>query len=164
MKMEVAVKKDLDLEEKLKKVDEMLEKYKGQKGALLQALQEAQGIVGYLPLEVQKKVAEALNITLSEVYSTITFYSFFNLKPRGKYQIRVCLGTACYVKGANKVLDRLEKELGVKVGDTTDDTKFSLDACRCVGACGLAPTIIINDEVYGRLTPDKVPEILKKYE
>lgn len=164
MKMEVAVKKDLDLEEKLKKVDEMLEKYKGQKGALLQALQEAQGIVGFLPLEVQKKVAEALNITLSEVYSTITFYSFFNLKPRGKYQIRVCLGTACYVKGANKVLDRLEKELGVKVGDTTDDTKFSLDACRCVGACGLAPTIIINDEVYGRLTPDKVPEILKKYE
>ncbi|MCR4430005.1 MAG: NADH-quinone oxidoreductase subunit NuoE [Tepidanaerobacteraceae bacterium] len=162
--METAVKKDAELEEKLQKVDEMLEKYKGQKGALLQALQEAQGIVGYLPLEVQKKVAAALNITLSEVYSTITFYSFFNLKPRGKYQIRVCLGTACYVRGANKVLDRLEKELGVKVGDTTDDAKFSLDACRCVGACGLAPTIIINDEVYGRLTPDKVPEILKKYE
>nr|WP_245984613.1 NAD(P)H-dependent oxidoreductase subunit E [Biomaibacter acetigenes] len=109
-------------------------------------------------------MAEALNITLSEVYSTITFYSFFNLKPRGKYQIRVCLGTACYVRGANKVLDRLEKELGIKVGDTTNDAKFSLDACRCVGACGLAPTIIINDEVYGRLTPDKVPEILQKYE
>lgn len=162
--MEVAVKKDFEFEQKLKMVDEMLEKYRGQRGALLQALQEAQGIVGYLPLEVQKKVAEALNITLSEVYSTITFYSFFNLKPRGKYQIRVCLGTACYVKGANKVLDRLEKELGIKVGDTTDDAKFSLDACRCVGACGLAPTIIINDEVYGRLTPDKVPEILQKYE
>ncbi|HHW01621.1 MAG TPA: NADH-quinone oxidoreductase subunit NuoE [Thermoanaerobacterales bacterium] len=162
--MEAAVKKDFEFEQKLKMVDEMLEKYRGQRGALLQALQEAQGIVGYLPLEVQKKVAEALNITLSEVYSTITFYSFFNLKPRGKYQIRVCLGTACYVKGANKVLDRLEKELGIKVGDTTDDAKFSLDACRCVGACGLAPTIIINDEVYGRLTPDKVPEILQKYE
>ncbi|MDK2877326.1 MAG: NADP-reducing hydrogenase subunit HndA [Thermoanaerobacteraceae bacterium] len=162
--MEAAVKRDFELEQKLNKVDEMLEKYKGQRGALLQALQEAQGIVGYLPLEVQKKVAEALNITLSEVYSTITFYSFFNLKPRGKYQIRVCLGTACYVRGANKVLDRLEKELGIKVGDTTNDAKFSLDACRCVGACGLAPTIIINDEVYGRLTPDKVPEILQKYE
>ncbi|MDI3480907.1 MAG: NADP-reducing hydrogenase subunit HndA [Tepidanaerobacteraceae bacterium] len=162
--MEAAVKKDFGLEEKLKKVDEMLEKYKGQRGALLQALQEAQGIVGYLPMEVQKRVAEALNVTLSEVYSTITFYSFFNLKPRGKYQIRVCLGTACYVRGAHKVLERLEKELGIKVGDTTDDAKFSLDACRCVGACGLAPTIIINDEVYGRLTPDKVPEILEKYE
>ncbi|MGB9839552.1 NADH-quinone oxidoreductase subunit NuoE [Thermovenabulum sp.] len=153
-----------DYEEKLKKIDEMLEKYKGQKGALLQALQEAQGIMGYLPLDVQKKVAESLNVTLSEVYSTITFYSFFNLKPRGKYQIRVCLGTACYVKGANKVLERFEQELGIKVGDTTDDIKFSLDACRCVGACGLAPTVIINEDVYGRLTPDKVPEILKKYE
>jgi len=162
--MESAVKNDFELEEKLKKVDEMLEKYKGRRGALLQALQEAQGIMGYLPLEVQKKVAEALDITLSEVFSTITFYSFFNLKPKGKYQIRACLGTACYVRGANKVLDRIEKELGIKVGDTTDDFKFSLDGCRCVGACGLAPTIIINDEVYGRLTPDKVPEILKKYE
>ncbi|MGB9812562.1 MAG: NADH-quinone oxidoreductase subunit NuoE [Thermovenabulum sp.] len=156
--------KTADYEEKLKKIDEMLEKYKGQRGALLQALQEAQGIMGYLPLDVQKKVAESLNVTLSEVYSTITFYSFFNIKPRGKYQIRVCLGTACYVKGANKVLERFEQELGIKVGDTTDDIKFSLDACRCVGACGLAPTVIINEDVYGRLTPDKVPEILKKYE
>jgi NADH-quinone oxidoreductase E subunit len=164
MKMEAAVKANAEFEEKLNQVDEMLKKYRGQRSALLQALQEAQGIMGYLPLEVQKKVAEALNVTLSEVYSTITFYSFFNLKPRGKYQIRVCLGTACYVKGASKVLERLEKELGVKVGDTTNDLKFSLDACRCVGACGLAPTIIINDDVYGRLTPDKVPEILKKYE
>lgn len=162
--MNTAVKRDADFEEKLKKIDEMLERHKGQKGALLQCLQEAQGIMGYLPIEVQEKVADALGITLSEVYSTITFYSFFNLKPRGKYQIRVCLGTACYVRGASKVLDRLEKELGIKVGDTTEDAKFSLDACRCVGACGLAPTIIINDEVYGRLTPDKVPEILKKYE
>jgi NADH-quinone oxidoreductase E subunit len=164
MKMEAAVKANAEFEEKLNQVDEMLKKYRGQRSALLQALQEAQGIMGYLPLEVQRKVAEALNVTLSEVYSTITFYSFFNLKPRGKYQIRVCLGTACYVKGASKVLERLEKELGVKVGDTTNDLKFSLDACRCVGACGLAPTIIINDDVYGRLTPDKVPEILKKYE
>lgn len=162
--MEAAVKANAEFEEKLNQVDEMLKKYRGQRSALLQALQEAQGIMGYLPLEVQRKVAEALNVTLSEVYSTITFYSFFNLKPRGKYQIRVCLGTACYVKGASKVLERLEKELGVKVGDTTNDLKFSLDACRCVGACGLAPTIIINDDVYGRLTPDKVPEILKKYE
>lgn len=164
MAMELAAKKDTELAEKLREVEKMLEKYKGQKGALLQVLQEAQKIVGYLPIEVQKLVAEALNVTLSEVYSTVTFYSFFNLKPRGKYQIRVCLGTACYVKGADKVLARLEQELGIKVGDTTDDLKFSLDACRCVGACGLAPVVIINDDVYGRMTPDKVPEILKNYE
>jgi len=162
--MAVALNQQQDFVDKLNQVKDMLKKYEGQRGALLQALQEAQGIMGYLPIEVQKMVAETLNVTLSEVYSTITFYSFFNLKPRGKYQIRVCLGTACYVRGAEKVLDRLKTELGIEVGDTTDDTKFSLDACRCIGACGLAPAIIINDEVYGRLTPDKVPEILKKFE
>ncbi|ADL07462.1 NADH-quinone oxidoreductase subunit NuoE [Thermosediminibacter oceani] len=162
--MQFAVKKDLEFQEKLQKVDEMLKKYKGQKGVLLQVLQEAQRIVGYLPLEVQIRVAEALDVTLSEVYSTITFYSFFNLKPRGKYQIRVCLGTACYVKGADKVLNRIEQELKIKVGETTEDLKFSLEACRCVGACGLAPVVMINDDVYGRLTPDRVPEILKNYE
>lgn len=162
--MELTAKKDTALAEKLAEVEKMLERYKGQRWALLQVLQEAQKIVGYVPIEVQKMVAEALNVTLSEVYSTVTFYSFFNLKPRGKYQIRICLGTACYVKGADKVLARLEQELGIKVGDTTDDLRFSLDACRCVGACGLAPVVIINDDVYGRMTPDKVPEILKNYE
>lgn len=161
MKMEAALQKEF--EEKIHQVEKMLEKHKGEKGALLQILQEAQGIIGYLPFEVMKMVAETLDVSLSEIYSTVTFYSFFNLKPKGKYQIRVCLGTACYVRGADKVLDRLKKELGIEVGDTTDDLKFSLDACRCVGACGLAPTIIINDEVYGRLTPDKIPDILKKY-
>jgi NADH-quinone oxidoreductase E subunit len=164
MKMAVALNQQQDFIKKLNKIEEMLKKYKGQKGVLLQALQEAQGIMGYLPIEVQKMVAEALNITLSEVYSTITFYSFFSLKPRGKYQIRVCLGTACYVRGAEKVLDRLKTELGIEVGETTDDAKYSLDACRCIGACGLAPAIIINDEVYGRLTADKIPDILKKFE
>lgn len=163
MKMAVALNQQQDFIKKLNKIEEMLKKYKGQKGVLLQALQEAQGIMGYLPIEVQKMVAEALNITLSEVYSTITFYSFFSLKPRGKYQIRVCLGTACYVRGAEKVLDRLKTELGIEVGETTDDAKYSLDACRCIGACGLAPAIIINDEVYGRLTADKIPDILKKF-
>jgi NADH-quinone oxidoreductase E subunit len=164
MKMAVALNQQQDFIEKLNRIEEMLKKYKGQKGVLLQALQEAQGIMGYLPIEVQKMVAETLDITLSEVYSTITFYSFFSLKPRGKYQVRVCLGTACYVRGAEKILDRLKTELGIEVGDTTDDTKYSLDACRCIGACGLAPAIIINDEVYGRLTPDKIPDILKKFE
>ncbi len=164
MKVDAVVKHDKEFEEKLCQVDEMLKKYKGQKGALLQVLQEAQAIMDYVPMEVQEKVAKALNITLSEVYSTITFYSFFNLKPRGKYQIRACLGTACYVRGADKVVERLEQELGISVGDTTDDLKFTLESCRCVGACGLAPCIIINDEVYGRLTPDKIPDILKNYQ
>ncbi|HHY42522.1 MAG TPA: NADH-quinone oxidoreductase subunit NuoE [Thermoanaerobacterales bacterium] len=162
--MAVALNQQQEFIDKLNQIRDMLKKYEGQRDALLQALQEAQGIMGYLPIEVQKIVAEKLGITLSEVYSTITFYSFFNLKPRGKYQIRVCLGTACYVRGAEKILDRLKTELGIEVGDTTDDLKFSLDGCRCIGACGLAPAIIINDEVYGRLTPDKVPDVLKKFE
>ncbi|AEE92021.1 NADP-reducing hydrogenase subunit HndA [Tepidanaerobacter acetatoxydans Re1] len=162
--MAVALNQQQEFTDKLKQIEEMLKKYKGQKGTLLQALQEAQNIMGYLPIEVQEMVAETLDITLSEVYSTITFYSFFSLKPKGKYQIRTCLGTACYVRGAEKVLDRLKTELGIEVGDTTDDGKFSLNACRCIGACGLAPAIIINDEVYGRLTPDKIPDILKKFE
>ncbi len=162
--MSVVLNQQQEFAERLKQVEVMLEKYKGKRGALLQALQEAQNIVGYLPMEVQKMVSEALNITLSEVYSTVTFYSFFSLKPKGKYQIRTCLGTACYVRGAEKVLDRLKTELGIDVGDTTDDGKFSLNSCRCIGACGLAPAMIINDEVYGRMTPDKVPDILKRFE
>ncbi|GAQ25860.1 MULTISPECIES: NADH-quinone oxidoreductase subunit NuoE [Tepidanaerobacter] len=162
--MSVVLNQQQEFAEKLKQVEVMLEKYKGKRGTLLQALQEAQNIVGYLPMEVQKMVSEALNITLSEVYSTVTFYSFFSLKPKGKYQIRTCLGTACYVRGAEKVLDRLKTELGIDVGDTTDDGKFSLNSCRCIGACGLAPAMIINDEVYGRMTPDKVPDILKRFE
>jgi len=162
--MAVVLTMDEEFNEKLHQIDVMLEKYKGQKGILLEVLQEAQGIMGYLPIEVQKRVAVATGLSLSEVYSTITFYSFFSLKPRGKYQVRVCLGTACYVRGADRVLDRIKTELGIDVGDTTEDRKFSLNGCRCVGACGLAPTIIINDDVYGRLTPDKIPDILKKYE
>ncbi len=162
--MSVVLNQQQEFAERLKQVEVMLEKYKGKRGTLLQALQEAQNIVGYLPMEVQKMVSEALNITLSEVYSTVTFYSFFSLKPKGKYQIRTCLGTACYVRGAEKVLDRLKTELGIDVGDTTDDGKFSLNSCRCIGACGLAPAMIINDEVYGRMTPDKVPDILKRFE
>ena len=119
--MAVALNQQQEFIDKLNQIRDMLKKYEGQRDALLQALQEAQGIMGYLPIEVQKIVAEKLGITLSEVYSTITFYSFFNLKPRGKYQIRVCLGTACYVRGAEKILDRLKTELGIEVGDTTDD-------------------------------------------
>lgn len=162
--MQSAVKKDEKFQEKLAQVREIVEKHRGDRGALLQVLQEAQHIFGYLPIEVQNMVADTLGLTLSEVYSTITFYSFFNLKPKGEYEIRVCLGTACYVKGADKILDRLKEELKIDVGETTEDGKFSLDGCRCIGACGLAPAIVINDEVYGRLTPDKVSDVLKKFE
>lgn len=150
--------------DKFEQLKQVIAEHKGKKGALLQVLQRAQQIFGYVPLEVQKAVAEGLEVPLSEVYGVVTFYSFFSLTPKGKYQINTCLGTACYVRGAAKVLERIQEELDVKVGGTTKDGKFSLQACRCVGACGLAPVIIINDDVYGRMTPDQVPGILSKYE
>ena len=125
-------------------------------GCLMHVLQEAQAIYGYLPLEVQKIIAEELGISLSEVYGVVTFYSQFSLKPKGKNRISVCLGTACYVKGSDKILEELEKQLGIKCGECTEDGLFSIDSCRCVGACGLAPVMMIGDEVYGKLTPDMV--------
>ena len=120
-------------------------------------------LYGYLPKEVQIRVAEGLNIPLSEVYGVITFYSLFTLKPRGKHTIGVCMVTACYVKGAPGVLEALQNELGIGANDTTDDGLFSLVITRCVGACGLAPVMTIGDDVYGRLTADKIPEIIAKY-
>ena len=148
-------------EERLRKV---IEEHKGQPGATMPVLQAAQEIFGYLPEEVQIMVAEGLDIPLSEVYGVSTFYSFFTLNPKGKYQISLCLGTACYVKGASDVLEAVEKHLGICPGPITPDGKFSLDACRCIGACGLAPVMMINNDVYGRLTVDQVGSILDKYE
>jgi NADH-quinone oxidoreductase subunit E/NADP-reducing hydrogenase subunit HndA len=132
-------------------------------GCLMHILQEAQSIYGYLPMQVQKTIAEGLGISLSEVYGVVTFYSQFSLKPKGKYRISVCLGTACYVKGADKILEEIEKELEIKPGECTPDGLFSLDSCRCVGACGLAPVLMVNDEVFGKLSPDKVKYILDGY-
>ena len=134
-------------------------------GAVMPALQKAQDIYGYLPIEVQRMIAEALDKPLEEVYGVSTFYSQFSLSPKGQYKINVCLGTACYVKNASKVLENIESKLGIKSGDCTSDMKFSLDACRCIGACGLAPVIMINNDVYGRLTGEmsEVEEILAKY-
>jgi NADH-quinone oxidoreductase subunit E/NADP-reducing hydrogenase subunit HndA len=126
-------------------------------------LQEAQGIYGYLPLEVQQMVADGLGISLSEVYGVATFYSQFSLTPKGKHQISVCLGTACYVKGSAKILEAVENQLGIKSGECTPDGLFSIDSCRCVGACGLAPVMTIGEEVYGRLVPDQVKKILDSY-
>ena len=144
-------------------VKEIVSKHRDVPGCLMQILQETQEKYGYLPIELQETIAEELNIPLTEVYGVATFYSQFTLKPKGKYKIGVCLGTACYVKGSQGILDKVNAVLGTEVGDTTEDGKFSVDATRCVGACGLAPVMSINDDVYGRLTPSEVPGILEKY-
>ena len=145
------------------KLHEVIDASKDTPGCLMHILQEAQAIYGYLPMSVQKVIAEELGISLSEVYGVVTFYSQFSLNPKGKHRISVCLGTACYVKGSDKILAEIEKELGIKSGECTADGLFSIDTCRCVGACGLAPVMMIGEEVYGRLTPDKVKEILDSY-
>lgn len=151
------------VDERAQKLQEVIEKYKSTRGALIPVLHEAQEIYGYLPMNVQKKISEGLNIPLSEIYGVVTFYTQFSLEPKGEYNIQVCMGTACYVKGSNEILDKLQEKLGIHVGSCTEDGRFSLEACRCIGACGLAPVIMINDEVYGRLVADDVEGILEKY-
>ena len=148
-------------EEKLRKV---IAEYKDVPGATMPILQAAQNIYGYLPEEVQIIIAEELDVPVSEIYGVASFYAQFTMNPKGKYQISVCLGTACYVKGSANVLQAIETKLGIKPGGITPDGKFSLNACRCVGACGLAPVMMINDDVYGRLTPKEVGPILDKYQ
>lgn len=151
------------IDEKEQKLQEIIEKYRDSKGALIPVLHEAQEVYGYLPMNVQKKISESLNISLSEIYGVVTFYTQFSLKPKGKFKVSACMGTACYVKGSNLILEKLQEKLGIHVGDCTEDGKFSLDACRCIGACGLAPVIMINDDVYGRLTADDIEKVLEKY-
>ena len=129
---------------------------KDDRGALMPILQKAQDIYGYLPIEVQTIISNEMNIPLEKIYGVVTFYSQFSLNPKGKYQISVCLGTACYVKGSGDIYNKLQEKLGIEGGGCTPDGKFSLEACRCIGACGLAPVITVNDEVYGRLTVDDV--------
>ena len=150
--------------EKFEQLAKVIEEHKDQKGGLMPVLQEAQAIFGCVPLDVQEIIAEGMNVTLSEVYGVATFYSQFSLEPKGEYVCGVCLGTACYVKNSQKVLDKLSSELNIDVGRTTPDGKFTIQATRCLGACGLAPVMMINDEVYGRLTPEEIPGILAKYQ
>ena len=145
------------------KLEAVIEESRSTPGCLMHILQEAQAIYGYLPIEVQSAIARQLHISLSEVYGVATFYSQFSLLPKGKNRISVCLGTACYVKGSDKILAELEKQLGIKCGECTPDGQFSIDSCRCVGACGLAPVMMINEDVYGKLNPDMVKGILDKY-
>lgn len=142
---------------------EVIAAHKEQKGATIPVLHEAQEIYGYLPIEVQTMIAEGLNVPLAEVYGIVTFYTQFSLNPKGEYPIGVCLGTACYVKGSGDILEKIKEILGIDVGECTADGKFSLDATRCIGACGLAPVMTIGDDVHGRLTVDQIEGILKQY-
>ncbi len=148
---------------KAQELRKIIEKHKGTKGALIPVLHEAQNLYGYLPMQVQKKISEGLNISLAEIYGVVTFYTQFSLNPKGKYKVQICLGTACYVKGSGKIYEELKKELDLENDGTTEDNLFSLEACRCIGACGLAPVMMINDDVYGRLVPEDVPIIIQKY-
>jgi NADH:ubiquinone oxidoreductase subunit E len=150
-------------DENLIKVKEIIHAHKEVQGALIPVLHEVQHLYGYLPEDVLKVVSEELEIPMSEIYGVATFYSIFSLKPKGKYIVRVCMGTACYVKGAQLLLDKLSEELEVAVGATTEDLKYTLEATRCIGACGLAPAIMVNDKVYGRLVPNDIKKILEEY-
>jgi NADH-quinone oxidoreductase E subunit len=154
----------LENKEKLAELDEIISKNKGQRGAVMRTLQSAQELFGCVPKEVQIRIAEGLNVTLSEVYGVATFYSQFALEPRGRFMVGVCLGTACYVKGAKAIMDKLISLLKVEPGKTTEDGRFTLKDTRCLGACGLAPVIMINEDVYGRLVPDDLPAIVQKYQ
>ena len=145
------------------KLDAVIAECKDDKSQLMHVMQEAQGIYGYLPREVQVMIAEGMDVPLEKVYGVATFYAQFSLSPKGEYNISVCLGTACYVKGAGDIFDRFSELLGIGADECTADGKFSLEATRCIGACGLAPVFTINEDVYGRITADDVPAILEKY-
>jgi NADH:ubiquinone oxidoreductase subunit E len=152
-----------DETELLKRLDQVIGEYREQPGALIPVLQIAQTLFGYLPKTALVKISDGLNLSYSQVMGVVTFYSFFSTVPRGKHLIRVCMGTACYVRGGKDVLDAIKKELKIEVGGTTEDREFSLEVARCFGACGLAPTITVDDEVHKRVKPMKIQEILKSY-
>ena len=152
--------KDKDLQQ----LKDICKSFDNDPGELINVLHKAQGAFGYLPAEVQEIIARQLKISVAKVYGVVTFYSFFTMVPKGKYPISVCTGTACYVRGAEKVLDEFRRLLKVPVGETTPDGKFSIAGLRCVGACGLAPVVLVGDKTYGRVAPDGVKKILKEYD
>ena len=149
--------------EQEQQLKEVINASKHDKSLLMAVMQQAQDIYGYLPIEVQTMIAEGMDVPLEKIYGVATFYAQFSLSPKGEYNISVCLGTACYVKGAGDIFNKLSERLGIGADECTADGKYSLTACRCIGACGLAPVLTVNDEVYGRLTVDDVDDILKKY-
>jgi NADH:ubiquinone oxidoreductase subunit E len=161
---EKACCEEMSTEQQYEMLRQVINDYQKQENNLIQILHMAQVIFGFLPLEVQRFIAAEMDLPLARVGGVVTFYSFFSTKPRGKYVIRVCLGTACYVRGGKKIIEKLREELGIDVGETTEDQKFTLEVMRCIGACGLAPSIMINDDVHQRLSPQKIQKILAKYE
>jgi len=147
----------------VKTIHDICKSFGNQAGELINVLHKTQEAFGYLPPEVQHVVAKELNISEAKVYGVVTFYTFFTMKPKGKHKISVCMGTACYVRGAEKIVDEIKKELKIEVGDVTPDGKFSLDCLRCVGACGLAPVMLVGEKAYGRIEPKEVKGILESY-
>ena len=149
--------------EQLARVDEIIEKYAGKPGALIPVLEQVQDVCGYLPMAIQTRVAKGLNLPVASVYGVVTFYSFFTMVPRGKHVIRVCLGTACYVRGGKRSLERCSGILGIESGQCTKDRMFSLETVRCLGACGLAPVVVVDDDTHGRVKPAKLEQLLAQY-
>ena len=149
--------------EQVAKLNSIIEKFKGKPGGLIPVLEEAQVALEYIPISMQKRIASGLNLPLSRVYGVVTFYSFFTMTPRGKHTVRVCLGTACYVRGGKAIAETLQKALGINDGETTPDRMFTLETVRCLGACGLGPVVVVNEDIHGRLKPGKVKEVLSQY-
>lgn len=161
---EAQEQKEEEAEETTEKLDRLIKKYRSKPGSLIPVLQQAQELIGYLPPSVQRHIAKGLNLPVSEVHGVVSFYSFFTMKPKGKNDVRVCLGTACYVKGAEEIVNKLKERLKIDIGGITDDKKFSLETVRCLGACGLAPVVVINKETHGAVVPVKAPDLLTDYE
>jgi len=150
-------------EDKINQIKDICKSFNNDKGELINVLHKTQSKFGYLPAEVQEVIARELNVSVAHVYGVVTFYSFFTMIPKGEYPISICMGTACYVRGAEKVLDEFKRELKIAVGETSSDGKFSLSCLRCVGACGLAPVVLVGEKVYGRVSPDGVKDIIAEY-
>ena len=150
--------------EQLAQVDEIISRYKGKPGALIPVLEQVQDVCGYLPSALQLRVAKGLNLPVANVYGVVTFYSFFTMVPRGKHVIRVCLGTACYVRGGKRILEKMSELLKVDPGECTEDRLFSLETVRCLGACGLAPVVVIDEDTHGRIKPAKIDTLLAQYD
>jgi len=150
--------------EQVAKLDEIIARFKGKPGGLIPVLEEAQVTLDYLPISIQKRVAKGLNLPLAQVYGVVTFYSFFTMKPRGRHTIRVCLGTACYVRGGKTIAESIVKEFNIAEGETTPDRRFTYETVRCLGACGLAPVIVVDENVHGRIKTQKMKSVLDEYQ
>ena len=158
-----AFDRDEKIESNLTEIDGIIERYRDKPGALIPVLEQIQNITGYLPESIQRRVAKGLNLPLSQVYGVVTFYSFFTMKPKGKHQLKVCLGTACHVRGGQAIVDRIKGELGIEPGGITPDREFSLDVVRCLGACGLAPVVMVDQDTHRQVKPVKINKILESY-